>query len=176
MWNRTLIATNVDKLTQTSDKVFRTHNKPCYDYRWPSSTKHTTLNAILTRFTLLYNPYNHKLFSPFEQLDHCNVHQGICELNHISFVWNPTAKLDCPQLKKVETTTMIIHISRTMEPYCLEIPKFAISIHHWYTGSAKSECLQSDAIRGFSEFVVAPQNCQLKKHKPVTLYRPGKIF
>ena len=70
LWSRTLIATNVGKLTQTSDKVFRTHNKPCYDYRWPSSTKHTALNAILTRFTLLYNPYNHKLFSPFQQLQY----------------------------------------------------------------------------------------------------------
>ena len=171
LWNRTLIATNVGKLTQTSDKVFCTHNKPCYDYRWPSSTKHTTLNAILTRFTLLYNPYNHKLFSPFQQLDHCNVHQGFCELNHMSFVWNPPAKLDCPQLKEVETTTIIIHISPTSEPYRLEIPKLAISIHHWYTCSAKSECLQSDAICGFSEFVIAPQNCQLKKHNHLKLSR-----
>ena len=65
LWNRTLIVTNVGKLTQTSDKVFRTHDKFCHDYCWLSTTKHTTLNAISTRFTLLYNLYNHKLIAPF---------------------------------------------------------------------------------------------------------------
>ena len=79
--------------------------------------------------------------------------------------------MNCPQLKEVESTTMIIHISPTLEPYRLEISKLAISIHHWYTCSAKSDCLQSDAICGFSEFVIAPQNCQLKKHKPLKLSR-----
>ena len=171
MWNRTLIATNVGKSTQTSDKVFRTHSKFCDDYCWLYTTKHTTQNAISTRFTLLYNPYNYKLISPFQQLDHCNEYQGFCELNHMSVAWNSPAKLNCPQLKEVETTTMIIHASPTLESYCLEKTKLTISIHHWYTCPAKSECLQSDAICGFSEFVIAPQNCQLKKHKPLKLSR-----
>ena len=86
-------------------------------------------------------------------------------------VWNPPPKLDCPQLKEVENTTMIIHLSPTHEAYRLEIPKLAISIHHWYTCSAKSQCLTSDAICGFSEFVILPRNCQLKKHKPFKLSR-----
>ena len=98
---------------------------------------HTELNAILIRFTLLYNPHNHKSFSPFYQFDHCNVYQGLCKLNHMGLVWNLPAKLDCPQLNEVGTTTMIIHISPTLEPYRLEIPKLAISIHHWCTFTAK---------------------------------------
>ena len=56
-----------------------------------------------------------------------------------------------------------------LEAYCLETPKLAILIHHWYTYSAKSECLQSYANCGFLEFVRAPQNFQLKKHKPLKL-------
>ena len=88
----------------------------------------------------------------------------------MSVAWNSPAKQNCPQLK-VETNATIIHASLTLESYCLEISKLTISIHHWYTCSAKSECLQSDAICGLSEFVIAPQNCQLKKHKPLKLYR-----
>ena len=86
LWNNTLIATNVGKSVKTSKKVFRSQNKPCCDYHWPTTTHHTNLNAILTRFTLLYNPYNRKLFTPFQQLDHCNVPQGLCKLNHMIFV------------------------------------------------------------------------------------------
>ena len=76
----------------------------------------------------MYNPCNYKLSSPFQQLDHYNVYQGFCELNHTSFVWNPPVKRDCPQLNKVETTTMIIYISPTLEADRLEISKLAISI------------------------------------------------
>ena len=166
-----MIATNVEKLVKTSKKVFRSQNKPCYDYHWPTTTHHTNLNAILTRFTLLYNPYNRKLFTPFQQLDHCNVHQGLCKLNHMIFVWNPPAKIDCPQLNQIDNTTMILHLSPAHKVYRLEIPKLAISIHHWFTCSARSECLKSDAICGFSEFVIIPQNCQLRKHKSFTLAR-----
>ena len=40
---------------QTTKHVFRTKKKSCFEYRWPLTTHHTTLNVILTRFTLLYN-------------------------------------------------------------------------------------------------------------------------
>ena len=66
---------------------------------------------------------------------------------------------------------MILHFSPAHKVYRLEIPKLAISIHHWFTCSARSECLKSDAICGFSEFVIIPQNCQLRKHKSLTLAR-----
>ena len=81
------------------------------------------------------------------------------------FVWNLPAKIDCPQLHQIDNTTMILHLSPAHKVYPLEIPKLAISIHHWFTCSARSECLKSDAICGFSEFVIIPQNCQLRKHK-----------
>ena len=32
LWNNNLIATNVGKLLKTDEKVFRSQNKPCYDY------------------------------------------------------------------------------------------------------------------------------------------------
>ena len=51
---------------------------------------------------------------------------------------------------------MVIHISPKWEYYRLEIFKVAISIYRWYTCSAKSECLQSNVMCGFSEFVLAP--------------------
>ena len=34
-----------------------------------------------------------------------------------------------------------------------------------------SECLKSDTTSGFSEFVITPQNCQLRKHKSLILAR-----
>ena len=68
LWNRTLIATNVGKFTKKSNTIFHTENKPCFEYRWPITRHHTTSNAILSRFTLLYGPYKHKLFTPFQQL------------------------------------------------------------------------------------------------------------
>ena len=67
-----------------SNTVFRTENKPCFEYRWPTTRHHTTSNAILSRFTLLYDPYKHKLFTPFQQLDHGNAHHGFSTLNYIS--------------------------------------------------------------------------------------------
>ena len=79
------------------------------------------------------------------------------------FVWNSPAKIDCPQLHQIDNTTMILHLSPAH--------KLGISIHHWFTSCARSECLKSDAICGFSEFVIIPQNCQLRKHKSLTLAR-----
>ena len=38
--------------------------------------------------------------------------------------------------------------------------------------SAKSECLKSDAICGFSQFVILPYNCQLKKQPLVRRAKP----
>ena len=172
LWNSTLIAPNVGKFSQSSKNVFKTRNNPYFDYRWPTTTHHTTLNAILTRFTLLYNPFNKKLSSPFQQLDHCKVHKGFCKLSQNILVWNPPAKLDCPQLRQIENTTMTLHISSKQEIYRLEVPKFGISIHHWYTCPAKSECLKSDAICGFSQFVILPYNCQLKKQPLVRRAKP----
>ena len=64
---------------------------------------------------------------------------------------------------------MILHLSPAHKVYRLETPELAISIHHWFTCLACSECLKSDALRGFSEFVIIPQNCQLRKHKSLTL-------
>ena len=64
---------------------------------------------------------------------------------------------------------MTIYISPTLEPYCLEIPKLAFSIDHWYTCSALSESIQSDAISEFSEYVIASQYCQFKTTKPLIL-------
>ena len=66
---------------------------------------------------------------------------------------------------------MILHLSPGLKVYRLETPELAISIHHWFTCLACSECLKSDALRGFSEFVIIPQNCQLRKHKSLTLAR-----
>ena len=166
-----MIATNVGKLVKTSKKVFRSQNKPCYDSRWHTTTHHTNLNAILTRFTSLYNSYNRKLLTLFQLLDHCNVDLGLCKLNHMIFIWNPPVKIDCPQLHQIDNTTMIFHLSPAHKVYRLEIPKLAISVHHWFTCSTCSECLKSDATRGFSEFVFIPQNCQLRKHKSLTITR-----
>ena len=50
----------------------------------------------------------------------------------MSFVWNPLTKLDCPQLKEVETTTMMIHISPTFEPYRLKKPNL---LFHFIIGT-----------------------------------------
>ena len=52
------------------------------------------------------------------------------------FMWNPPAKIDCPQLHQIDNTMMILHLSPAHKVYCLEIPKIAISIHHWFTSSA----------------------------------------
>ena len=54
--NKTLIATNVGKLIMKSNTVFRTKNKLCFEYCWPATRRHTTSNAILSSFTLLYDP------------------------------------------------------------------------------------------------------------------------
>ena len=79
LWNNTFYATNVRKLLNTTEKGFCSQNKRCYDcYYWPITTYQTYSNAIPTRFALLYNPYNRKLITPFQQLDHCNVLQGLC--------------------------------------------------------------------------------------------------
>ena len=82
-WNRILIATNVGKLMKRPNTVFRTEKKPCFEYRWSTTRPHTTSNAILSCFTLLYDPYKHKLFTPFQQLDHGNAHHGFSTLNHM---------------------------------------------------------------------------------------------
>ena len=144
LWNGTLIATNVGKLMKKSDTVFRTENKPCFECGWPTTRHHTTSNAILSRFTLLYDPYKHKLFTPFQQLDHCDVHHGFCTLTHMIFVWNSSQKIDCPQLKHVQNTSMILHMSDTHSVYRLEIPSLGISIHHWDISYAKTHCLGSN--------------------------------
>ena len=93
LWNSTLIAPNVGKFSQSSKNVFKTLNNPYFDYRCPTTTHHTTLNAILTRFTSLYNPFNKRLFSPFQQLDHCKVHKGFCKLSQNILVSNPLQNL-----------------------------------------------------------------------------------
>ena len=68
LWNSTLIAPNVGKFLQSSKNVFKTRNNPYFHYRWPTTTHHTTLNAILTRFTLLYNPFNKSYLQLFNNL------------------------------------------------------------------------------------------------------------
>ena len=63
--------------------------------------------------------------------------------------------------------------------YRLEIPSLGISIHHWDICSAKSQCLGSDAICGFSQFVIIPITCRLKRHRPLGKNRRGstsKLF
>ena len=173
------IATNVGKLTKKSNTIFRTENKPCFEYRWPTTRHHTTSNAILSCFTLLHDPYKHKLFTPFQQLDHCNVHHGFCTLNHMIFVWNPPQKIDCPQLKHVQNTSMTLHMLDTHSVYRLEIPSLGISIHHWDICSAKIQCLGADAICGFLQFVIIPITCRLERHRPLGKNRRGstsKLF
>ena len=179
LWKRTLIATNVGKLTKKSNTVFRTENKPCFEYRWPTTRHHTTSNVILSRFTLLYDSYKHKLFTPFQQLDHCNVHHGFCTFNHLIFVWHPPQKIDCPQLKHVQNTSITLHMSDTHSVYRLEIPSLGISIHHWHISSAKTQCLGADAICGFSQFVIIPITSPLERHRPLGKNRRGsttKLF
>ena len=160
------IATNAGKLVKTTKKVFRSQNKPCCDYHRPTTIHHLDLNVILALFTLLYNPCNKKLFTPFQQLDRCNIHHGLCKLNCIIFVCNPPAKRDCPRLHQVDNTMIILHLSPAHKVYRLEITKLARFIHHWLACSACSECLKPDPLCGFSEFVIIPQNCQLRKYKP----------
>ena len=114
----------------------------------------------------------------FQQLDRCNVHHEFCTLNRMIFLCNPPQKIDCPQLKHVQNTSMTLHMSNTNSVIRLKNPSLDISINHSDICSAKTQCLGSDAMCAFSQFVIIPITCRFERHRPLAKNRrsTSKLF
>ncbi|XP_076825481.1 uncharacterized protein LOC143471040 [Clavelina lepadiformis] len=173
LWRRTFQAPNVGELKQQNEFTWATRNKVKRSYSWPSTTTTRTINGILNKSILKYDPVTQKLMSSIATLSKCQVSSGSCIVGARTFIWKFKQSFQCPQTVLQGVHKLLLHYHKE-HLYRVQIKALGISVHHRAKCAEKTfQCYSQNAICTPTGLILVPQNCSelaaLDFYKPATI-------
>ena len=126
------------ELFDQGDGNFATNNKLVPSYHWPTKSVSIAQNIILINTSINYDHIHEKLFSPLEELKHCDISIGSCQTVRYTFLWEWNEKQLCPNYLDMSNATshdITLHFhlldktdnSSNLKLSYMEIPKLGLT-------------------------------------------------